>query len=172
MFIRRGQTSLSIIGDMTRATLLVKDEEDLKGIVKRIEEVFPFIHGKKFQGPNEIGLDMFLHQVFEMKKIPGTEIIPYRFKPNSSQKERMGKGEPPLYYNFNFFDSVPEYHRVGTTEMIVAFELQIGLEAEVSGLRQDHLSYEEGRILKAQPLLKEYKEFQEKNNEVDASTTS
>eukprot|EP00957_Ditylum_brightwellii_P108064 8244412-Ditylum_brightwellii.AAC.1 len=62
MFIRRGQTAVSVIGDMTRATLLVKDEEDLKRIVSRIETLFPYIHGKEFQGPNEIGVDVFLHQ--------------------------------------------------------------------------------------------------------------
>jgi len=41
--------------------------------------------------------------------------------------------------------------------MFVAFELQVGLEAEVNGLREDHLAYEEGQILKTQPLLKDYK---------------
>eukprot|EP00957_Ditylum_brightwellii_P115202 8786014-Ditylum_brightwellii.AAC.1 len=97
-----------------------------------------------------------------MKKIPESDIIPYRFKPNSSQKEKMDKGKPPLYFNINFFDGIPEYHRVGTTEMFVAFELQIGIEAEVDGLRGDQVSYEEGRILNAQPLLKKYKEVQEK----------
>eukprot|EP00957_Ditylum_brightwellii_P192704 14673214-Ditylum_brightwellii.AAC.1 len=111
MFIRRGQTTVSVIGDMTRATLLIKDEEDLRGVLRRIETLFPYIHGKEFQGPNDIGVNMFLHQVFKMKKIPGTELIPYRFKPNSSQKERMGKGGSPQYYNFNFFDGLPEYHR-------------------------------------------------------------
>jgi len=79
--------------------------------------------------------------------------------------------EPALLYNLNFFDGIPEHHRVGTTEMFVAFELQIGLEAEVNGLRVDHLAYEEGRILNAQPLLKAYKEAQVTSNEVDASTT-
>jgi hypothetical protein len=53
----------------------------------------------------------------------------------------------------------------------VAFELQIGLEAEVSSLCQDHLAYEEGQILKAQPLLRKYKESQEKNNGVNTNTT-
>eukprot|EP00957_Ditylum_brightwellii_P119402 9108991-Ditylum_brightwellii.AAC.1 len=56
--------------------------------------------------------------------------------------------------------------------MFVAFELQIGFEAEVSGLREDHVSYEEGRILKHQPLLKGYKESKEKINKVDTSTAS
>eukprot|EP00957_Ditylum_brightwellii_P014556 1096016-Ditylum_brightwellii.AAC.1 len=84
----------------------------------------------------------------------------------------MGKGKPPLYYNFNFFDGLPEYHRVGSTEMFVAFELQIGFEAEISGLREDHVSYEEGRILNAQPLLKAYKEAYENVSEVDKSKTS
>eukprot|EP00957_Ditylum_brightwellii_P060942 4626706-Ditylum_brightwellii.AAC.1 len=99
-----------------------------------------------------------------MKKIPESDIIPYRFKANSSQKKKMDKGEP-LLYNLNFFDGIPEYHRVGTTEMFVAFELQIGFEAEVNGLRVDHLAYEEGRILNAQPLLKAYKEAHEKSSE-------
>jgi len=45
--------------------------------------------------------------VFKMKKIPGTGIVPYRFKPNSSQKEKMDRGEPPFLYNFNFFDHIP-----------------------------------------------------------------
>jgi len=172
MFIRRGQISVSVIGDMTRATLLVKDEEDLRGVVTKIEDAFPDINGGKFQGPNKIGMVKFLEEVAEMKKVPGSEIILYRFKPNSSQKERMSTGDPPLYFNLNFFDGIPEYHRVGSTEMFVAFELQIGLEAEVNGLRKNHLSYEEGRILTAQPLLKTYKESQEKSNEVDASTAS
>mmetsp|Transcript_34363 Transcript_34363/g.45980 ORF Transcript_34363/g.45980 Transcript_34363/m.45980 type:complete len:341 (-) Transcript_34363:433-1455(-) len=143
MFIRRGQTAVSVIGDMTRATLLVKNEKDLRVIVKRVEEAFPSIHGKEFQGPSEVGVDTFLHQVFKMKKVPESDVIPYRFKANSSQKKRMDKGEP-LLYNLNFFDGIPEYHRVGTTEMFVAFELQIGFEAEVNGLRVDHLAYEEG----------------------------
>eukprot|EP00957_Ditylum_brightwellii_P193210 14711650-Ditylum_brightwellii.AAC.1 len=169
MFIRRGQTSVSIVGDMTRATLLIKDEENLRGVVSRIEELFPQIYGEQFDGPDKIGVDMFLHQVFKMKKIPGSDIIPYRFKPNSSQKERMGKGEASLYYNFNFFDGIPEYHQVGSTEMFVAFELQIGLEDEVSGLREDHVSYEERRVLDAQPLLKAYKEAYENVNAVGMS---
>eukprot|EP00957_Ditylum_brightwellii_P007213 548018-Ditylum_brightwellii.AAC.1 len=131
MFIRRGQTSVSVIGDMTRATLLIKDEKDLKGVVSRIESLFPRIHGEKFQGPNKIGVKKFLEEVAKMDKVPGTEIILYRFKSNSSQKkERMGDNKDPLYFNLNFFDGIPEYHRIGTTEMFVAFELQIGLEAE------------------------------------------
>eukprot|EP00957_Ditylum_brightwellii_P064554 4898625-Ditylum_brightwellii.AAC.1 len=57
--------------------------------------------------------------------------------------------------------------------MFVAFELQIGLETEVNGLRKDHLVYEEGRILKAQPLLKAFKEQTQENlHQIDASTTS
>eukprot|EP00957_Ditylum_brightwellii_P122134 9314259-Ditylum_brightwellii.AAC.1 len=72
----------------------------------------------------------------------------------------MSNKKDSLYFNLNFFDSIPEYHRVGTTEMFVAFELQIGLESEIKGLREDHVSYEEGRILNAQPLLKAYKEAQ------------
>eukprot|EP00957_Ditylum_brightwellii_P038859 2937380-Ditylum_brightwellii.AAC.1 len=56
--------------------------------------------------------------------------------------------------------------------MFVAFELQIGLEAEVNGLRVDHLAYEEGRILKFQPLLKAYKDAHKNLKEVDTITTS
>eukprot|EP00957_Ditylum_brightwellii_P010703 811100-Ditylum_brightwellii.AAC.1 len=56
--------------------------------------------------------------------------------------------------------------------MFVAFELQIGLEAQVNGLRGDHVSYEEGRILNAQPMLKAYKEAHEKSSESDVGTTA
>mmetsp|Transcript_12673 Transcript_12673/g.18731 ORF Transcript_12673/g.18731 Transcript_12673/m.18731 type:complete len:243 (+) Transcript_12673:2-730(+) len=56
--------------------------------------------------------------------------------------------------------------------MFVAFELQIGLEAEVNGLRKDHLAYEEGRILKAQPLLKAYKESKGESNKLYTNKTS
>eukprot|EP00957_Ditylum_brightwellii_P078818 5993870-Ditylum_brightwellii.AAC.1 len=56
--------------------------------------------------------------------------------------------------------------------MFVTFKLQIGLEAEVNGLRVDHLTYEEGRILKAQPQLKAYKDDHKNLKEVDAITTS
>eukprot|EP00957_Ditylum_brightwellii_P136554 10413512-Ditylum_brightwellii.AAC.1 len=56
--------------------------------------------------------------------------------------------------------------------MFVAFKLQIGLEAEVNGLRVDHLAYKKGRILNAQPLLKAYKEAHEKSSESDVSTTA
>eukprot|EP00957_Ditylum_brightwellii_P148664 11318440-Ditylum_brightwellii.AAC.1 len=94
---------------------------------------------KEFQGPSKVGVDMILYQVFKMKKIPGSDIIPYRFKPNSSQREKIDKGEPLLYYNFNFFDDIPEYHWVCTAEMFVAFKLQIGLEAQVNGLCGDHV---------------------------------
>eukprot|EP00957_Ditylum_brightwellii_P042507 3218353-Ditylum_brightwellii.AAC.1 len=135
MFIRCGQTAVSVIGNMTRATLLVKNEEDLNRVVSRIKEVFPNIHGSSFKGPGKIGVNNFLHQVFKMKKIPGTDIIPYMFKVNSFQEKKMDKDKPPLYFNLNFFDGIPEYHWVGTTDMFVAFELQIGFEAEVNGLR-------------------------------------
>eukprot|EP00957_Ditylum_brightwellii_P158748 12083300-Ditylum_brightwellii.AAC.1 len=152
---------------MTRATLLVKDEKDLRGVVSRIREEFPSIHGNSFKGPSKIGVNKFVHQVLEMKTIPETKIIPYRFKHNSSQNGV----DSPLLYNLNFFDGIPEYHQVGCTEMFVAFELQIGLEAEVNGLREDHLAYEEGRILKAQPLLKAFKEQTRENlNDVDKVT--
>jgi len=56
--------------------------------------------------------------------------------------------------------------------MFVAFELQIGLKGEIEMLRETHVSYEEGRILNSQPLLKAYKDAHENLNEVDASTTS
>eukprot|EP00957_Ditylum_brightwellii_P048572 3685701-Ditylum_brightwellii.AAC.1 len=62
---------------MTRATLLVKNEENLRALVKKIKETFPGISGGEFQGPNKIGVNVFLHQVFKMKKLPGTDIIPY-----------------------------------------------------------------------------------------------
>eukprot|EP00957_Ditylum_brightwellii_P116587 8892873-Ditylum_brightwellii.AAC.1 len=42
------QKNVSVIGDMMHATLLVKDEEYFRGVVKRIEEAFPSIHGKEF----------------------------------------------------------------------------------------------------------------------------
>eukprot|EP00957_Ditylum_brightwellii_P055321 4193013-Ditylum_brightwellii.AAC.2 len=84
----------------------------------------------------------------------------------------MDKGKPPLYFNFNFFDGIPDYHLVGTMEMFVAFKLQIGLEAQVNGLRGDHVSYNEGQVLNAQPLLKAYKDVHEKSDEVNISLTS
>ena len=103
MFIRCGQTAVSVIGNMTRVTLLVKNEEDLNRVVFRIKEEFPSIHGTSFKGPGKIGVNNFLHQVSEMKKIPQTKIIPYRFKKHSSQNDK----DSPLLYNLNFFDSVP-----------------------------------------------------------------
>eukprot|EP00957_Ditylum_brightwellii_P077515 5890039-Ditylum_brightwellii.AAC.1 len=130
MFIHCGQTSVSIIGDMMRATLLVKNEEDLNRVVSRIREEFPSIHGEQFQGPNKISVGRFLEQAAKMNKVLGTEIILYWFKPNSSQKDRVGNKKDALYFNLNFFDGIPEYHWVGTAKMFVAFELQIGLEAE------------------------------------------
>eukprot|EP00957_Ditylum_brightwellii_P054761 4149345-Ditylum_brightwellii.AAC.1 len=139
---------------MTQATLLVKNKSDLSAVVAKIEQSFPEINGKVFEGPDGIGVNSFFHRVFRMKKIDNTNIIPYRLKANSSQKKRIDKNEPALLYNLYFFDGIPEYHRVGCTEMFVAFELQIGFEAEVNGLRVDHLAYEEGKILNAQPLLK------------------
>eukprot|EP00957_Ditylum_brightwellii_P141555 10784229-Ditylum_brightwellii.AAC.1 len=87
-----------------------------------------------------------------MKKIPNINIIPYRLKANSLQKKRIDNKEPALLFNFNFSNGFSEHHQVGSTEMFVAFELQIGYEAEINDLREDHLVYEEGRILKAQPL--------------------
>jgi len=171
VYIRRGQTSVDIVGDMTRATLLVKNKSDLSAVMLKIQESFPEIHGEMFEGPERIGVNSSLHRVFKMKKIPDTNIIPYRLKENGSQRKRIENKQHALLFNLNFFDGVPEYHRVGCTEMFVAFELQIGLEAEINGLREDHLAYEERRILEAQPLLKRYKESKEKINKVNASTT-
>ena len=70
---------------------------------------------------------------------------------NSSQK----KGEP-LWFNLNFFLQIPEYHRVGYSELFVACELQIGLEEEITEHRKTHVAYERDRILMNQPLLKNY----------------
>ena len=56
--------------------------------------------------------------------------------------------------------------------MFVAFELQIVLEADVNGLRADHLVYEEGQIINAQPLLKKYKDAHKNLKKVDTITTS
>jgi len=105
----------------------------------KIQESFPEIHGEMFEGPERIGVNSFLHRVFKMKKIPDTNIIPYRLKENGSQRKRIENKQHALLFNLNFFDGVSEYHRVGCTEMFVAFELQIGLEAEINGLREDHL---------------------------------
>eukprot|EP00957_Ditylum_brightwellii_P059426 4511822-Ditylum_brightwellii.AAC.1 len=55
--------------------------------------------------------------------------------------------------------------------MFVAFELQIGLEAQVNGLHGDHVSYEEGGILNAQQLLKKYKDAHKNLKEVGTITT-
>uniref|UniRef100_A0A7S4UUQ7 Uncharacterized protein n=1 Tax=Ditylum brightwellii TaxID=49249 RepID=A0A7S4UUQ7_9STRA len=172
LFIRRGQTSAGVIGDMTRATLLIKDVDNLNIIISKIAELFPDIYGKEFEGPGMSGIVQFLQRVFKMKKIPGTEIIPYRIIPNNSQKLRIGNGESPLHYNFNFFDGVPEYHRVGSSEVFVAFELQIGLKDEVIGLREDHKAYEEGCILESLPSLKAYKEANKGSGNITTNMTS
>eukprot|EP00957_Ditylum_brightwellii_P096384 7340288-Ditylum_brightwellii.AAC.1 len=77
MFIQHVQTTVSVIGDMTRATLLIDNKEDLIRVVSRIREMFPNIHGNNFKGPGKIGVNKFVHQVLKMKKVPDTEIIPY-----------------------------------------------------------------------------------------------
>jgi len=55
--------------------------------------------------------------------------------------------------------------------MFVAFELQIGLEAEVVELRKDHLAYERGRILESQPLLNAYLEAIKDNKELSSPSS-
>eukprot|EP00957_Ditylum_brightwellii_P066137 5018571-Ditylum_brightwellii.AAC.1 len=141
--------SMSVIGDMTRATLLVKNEEDLNRVVSRIREEFPSIRGEHFQGPNKIGV--------QGKQFPEGE---------------GGQRQTPIVLQLKFFDGIPEYHQVGTTEMFVPFELQIGLEAKVNGLCGAHELYKEGQILNTQPLLKDYKEAHKKSRESDVSTTA
>jgi len=162
MYVRRGQTKTSILADLTRATLFIKEKSHLYKIVARLQSIIP-----KSGKPDAMGLHAFLDQVANMQKIPETEIIPYRFKANSSQRDG-----PPLIYNLNFFHDVPEYHRVGNTEMFVANELQIGLESVIDELRTDHVSYERRRILEAQPLLHNYmKALEEKKKSTLAATT-
>ena len=70
------------------------------------------------------------------------DILPYRFKVNSSQKSRMKENKKPLWYNFNFFHTMPEYHHVGQSEMIVSYELQIGLSEEINSHRKSHVDEE------------------------------
>lgn len=155
MFIRRGQTSINVIGDLARATLLVDSEETLRRIVANIETTFPNITKENFRHPDKFdGLGSFLQYVHhDLKFVPNsTHALPYRFKPNSSQNER----ETPVWYNFNFFVQMPEYHRVGQSEIFVACELQIGLREEINKHRNDHIAYERNRILSSQPLLKNY----------------
>lgn len=154
LFIRRGQTTVHIIGDMVRATLLVDEKDVLKKIVEKIKTSFPNIVGKNFQQPDKYDeLVDFLRYMHEnLKVVPGSSVLPYRFKMNSSQKKK----EVPLWFNFNFFLEIPEFHRVGQCEMFVACELQIGLTEEVNSHRKTHVAYEKDRILLSQPLLKNY----------------
>ena len=119
-------------------------------------------------------------------------ILPYRLIKNNSQKsskkqqqyqqqvndndsKRTKKKTSPLWYNFNFFYQVPEYHRIGNNELYVGFELQIGLRSEINFYRSNnnHATakkkpntsskmttmydpYTKERILSDQPLLKNY----------------
>eukprot|EP00957_Ditylum_brightwellii_P049031 3720139-Ditylum_brightwellii.AAC.1 len=132
--------------------LLLKDEDNLKRIASRKETLFPYIHGKEFQGPSKIVMGKFLEEVAQMDKVPCTDIILYFFKANSFQKERMGNKNNPLYFNLKIF----------MTSQV----------SSVKGFHEDHLAYEEGRILKTQPLLKDYKEARKKISDADVSTTA
>ena len=156
MFIRRGQTSVHVVGDMVRATLLVDDRKTLQQIASRIEMTLPNIINNQFHRPDtsDGGLvDIFAYVDEKLAFIPtSSTVLPYRFKMNSSQKKK----KEVLWYNFNFFHQVPEYHRVGQSKMYVASELQIGLTSEVISHRKSHDAYERDRILSNQPLLKNY----------------
>lgn len=166
MFIRRGQTNVNLIGDLVRATLFVDSKKQLEKIIARIQGDFPNILMKDFKAMSDFETTIdFLQYVHDnLKHIPGTSVIPYRFKANSSQK---GKEGGPLWFNLNFFHSFPEYHRVGQSEMVVAFELQIGVTEEINSHRVSHVAYERDRILSSQPLLKSYYDNYNKNETND-----
>lgn len=176
IFIRRGQTSVQIIGDMVRATLLIDDRETLKRLVTLIETTFPNIAEESFRHPDKCkdGVVGFLRYVHEnLKFLPGsTDVLPYRFKMNSSQQKKKKRSNfEPLWYNFNFFHQIPEYHRVGFSEMFVAFELQIGLNDEINSHRKSHVAYERERILANQPLLKNYLDVVASQTTADGGST-
>ena len=72
----------------------------------------------------------------------------------------------------NFFHQIPEYYRIGQTELFVAYELQIGLTSEINSHRENHDSYERDRILPSQPLLKNYDERTVERGMVNTTTSS
>lgn len=152
VYIRRGQTQVNILGDMTRATLCITEPIHFEKVISRITKEFPRIEEKL--DTSKVGVLSFLEQVSNMKKIDiyTTQIIPYRLKINSSQANIKS----PRVYNFNFFDLVPEYHLVGNTEIFVAFELQIGLASEIEEPGKNYVAYEGSRILESQILLNSY----------------
>lgn len=166
LFFCRGRTkNVHVLEDMVQGTLFVHDKETLEKILQRITAFLPNIMISEFKHPDEFDKlgDFLCHVHDNLSYIPATtKILPYQFKPNNhSQKEENydnNEDVDPSWYNFNFFHEVPEYHRVGQSEMFVTYQLQIGLTTKMEEHRKttSRIAYERDVILYNQPLLKNF----------------
>uniref|UniRef100_A0A7S1ZSV4 Uncharacterized protein n=1 Tax=Ditylum brightwellii TaxID=49249 RepID=A0A7S1ZSV4_9STRA len=157
-YIRRGQMrAASILGDLRRATFYVKTQDELDHIARNLENAFPDNYKKKIDKWKGNCIDQ-LHEIAKLESVTlksGSSVTIYRFKANSSQKEKSVKS----VYNLNFFIGKPNFYSTGMkNHYITACEIQIGLTSEINGLREDHEPYERQRILESLPLLAAYKE--------------
>ena len=152
-YVRRGQTKQQVVSDMVRNTIVVSDIPTLKKVVAFFKEEFKNNFEAKvndLESLNEVILKVNELDAFGNDSTEGKFIIPYRMKPNGSEK---GKKDP-LAYNLNFFYKNPWFQQSGEQSIICAFELQIGLESTINEMRENHRPYEKKRILDSLPLLK------------------
>ena len=162
LFVRRGQTTVNIAGDVLRGTLIVDRSDDpalLSKVIERLRALAGANFARKlpkgdFKALLEVvhtmeAIELPLHKKYD--DVSGSiRIVPYRLKANSSQ---AGLDEP-LLWNMNFFIDTPWWYRAGQSEVLAACELQIGDAKVIDGLRGNHVPYERARILDALPLLR------------------
>ena len=142
LYVRRGQAAMNVIGDLQRGTLLVDTPEQLDAIKRFLCE------------QNESNLKSKIHETADLKtmfdeihkcsrtKLHGTvtayEVIVYRVKDNSSQKERTKDGSLPHVVNVNFFIDGPQADCSRNSVIVGACELQVGVRTTLAELRSAH----------------------------------
>lgn len=158
MYVRRGQMAMNLIGDLQRGTLLVDTPEQLDAIKQCIKKQ----NGENLQRDIEKrgNLAIMLNEISQCTRIPLAdadgkviEVIVYRVKDNSSQKERTDRGELSHVMNINFFIDGPQADCSRNSTIIGACELQVGVMSTLEALRGNHVPYERQRILDGIPQL-------------------
>jgi hypothetical protein len=159
MYVRRGQMSLSVIGDLQRGTMYVETPEDLDRIKRTLSEAYQDNLDRKIDGMGDFaGMLAAIGACAPMELMTASgeavKIMIYRIKDNSSQQERTDRGELSHVMNINFFIDGPQADCCRNATIIGACELQVGVLSTLNSLRGNHLPYERQRILDGMPHLK------------------
>ena len=159
MYVRRGQVSMNLVGDLQRGTVYVNTPKELDQIKRALRQQYQANLDRKIDCIGSLAHMLAeIHACTPMRLTMASgevvDVIIYRIKDNSSQQERVGKGELSHVMNINFFIDGPQADCSRAATIVGACELQVGVSSTLNTLRGNHRPYEKQRILDGMPQLK------------------